>query len=63
MRYNHDVPFPTLRERDVLVGFHHASLNHRDLIIAKVKSYSISSFILPSYLASLPENPTNSVDD
>ncbi|MCJ1316180.1 hypothetical protein MMC15_001500 [Xylographa vitiligo] len=35
LRFNKDAPIPSLGERDVLVHFHYASLNYRDLIIPK----------------------------
>ncbi|MCJ1415957.1 hypothetical protein MMC32_002292 [Xylographa parallela] len=35
LKFNKDAPIPSLGERDVLVHFHYASLNYRDLIIPK----------------------------
>ena len=35
-----EAAIPPLRERDVLVRFHYASLNFRDLIIAKARQLS-----------------------
>ncbi len=49
LKFDDKAEIPTLGEKDVLVNFHYASLNYRDLIIPKVSSTSIS-------LCSLVEN-------
>jgi NADPH:quinone reductase-like Zn-dependent oxidoreductase len=36
LKFNDKAEIPTLGEKDVLVNFHYASLNYRDLAIPKV---------------------------
>lgn len=38
LQFDPSAPIPQLGQREVLVRFHFASLNYRDLIISKVKS-------------------------
>lgn len=45
LSYNEKAEIPQLGDHDVLVNFHYASLNYRDLVIPKValKSHQIAS--------------------
>ena len=36
LKFQQSAPIPELGDHDVLVQFHYASINYRDLIIAKV---------------------------
>lgn len=37
LKFSENAPIPDLGDHDVLVNFHYASLNYRDLIISKGK--------------------------
>lgn len=55
LEFDDKAEIPTLGERDVLVNFHYASLNYRDLIITKVFSPSTP------FLSTVPKTASSSV--
>lgn len=58
LKFNEKAPIPSLGDKDVLVHFYAASLNYRDLIIAKVTLLLVylmnDRYLIVSFLGQIP---------